>query len=151
MAKIKDDEIVSEMRKLQHYETMLGNQHKANTYMFAADMLEFIVDIPTSLKKGEIAVIKGIGPSTISKIKELIDDGKIEKLENYKRRVPVSVLTLTEIKGLGPKTAYKMYVELGVRDLKDLQSALDKGKLLELSRINTSLLSSIKDYLKDVK
>lgn len=149
MAKLNDSEIVSEMRKLQQYETMLGNQHKANTYMFAADMLEFVVDIPTAVRKGEIASIKGIGPSTVSKIKELIEDGKIEKLEFYKKRVPITVLSLINIKGLGPKTAYKIYMELGVKNLDDLQSALDRGTLLQLSKLNTNLLSSIKEYLKD--
>jgi DNA polymerase (family 10) len=149
-SKLTDEQIVAEMRKLQTYESMLGNQHKANTYMFAADMLEFIVDIPSSLEKGEISAIKGIGPSTVNKIKQLVNEGKIDKLEAYKKRVPVSVLSLTDIKGLGPKTAYKMYDELGVKNIDDLKSALDKGDLLTLSRMSTSLLSNIKDYLKDI-
>ena len=49
-----DEEIVKEVRKLYMYESMMGNNFKAQAYSFTADMLEMIVDIPQAIEDGDI-------------------------------------------------------------------------------------------------
>ena len=145
-----DEQIVAEVRKLYIYESMLGNKFKAQAYSFTADMLEMIVDIPDAVKKGDVQSIKGIGPATVTKIKQLIKEGKIDKLEAYKTRVPEQVLELTNIEGVGPVTAYKLYSELGVVTFDDLKTVCSDGKLGQIPRMNSKIQSSISDFLKTV-
>jgi DNA polymerase (family 10) len=135
-------QIVKAFKDLSVYEGMLGNKFKSSTYTYVADMLEFVPDIPKSLKSGDIASIKGIGPSSVKKIKELVDSGKMTKLEAYKRRVPETVLELTEIPNVGPKTAYKLYSAYGVESLADLKEV----KVQNLN-LNSKAISSIKNYI----
>lgn len=139
--KITGEEIIKAFRDLSIYEAMLGNSHKAGVYTFTADMLEFVDDIPGALASGEIGSIKGIGPATVAKINELVKSGTMNKLENYKTKVPETVLELTKIKNVGPKTAYKLYSAHGVETLDELA----KIKVAALP-FNDKTINSIKTF-----
>src|ERR671939_991988 len=51
----------------------------------------------------ELQQIEGIGKSTADKIRELIETGKVAKLEGLRERHPATVVALLRIPGLGPK------------------------------------------------
>ena len=138
---ITGEQIIKAFRDLSIYESMLGNSHKAGVYTFTADMLEFVDDIPGDLNSGEIGSIKGIGPATVAKIQELVDSGSMAKLEHYKTKVPETVLELTTIKNVGPKTAYKLYSVHGVETLAELA----KIKIASLP-FNDKIINSIKTF-----
>lgn len=118
---LSDEQIIKAFKDLSLYEGMLGHKFKSSTYSYVVDMLEFVPNIKTSLANGEIASIKGIGPSSVNKLKELVNSGKMTKLETYKGQVPEGVLELVTIPSVGPKTAYKLYSVYGVECLADLK------------------------------
>jgi DNA polymerase (family 10) len=80
----------------------------------------------------ELQKIEGIGKSTAAKIRELFATGKVEKLEQLRRKHPASVVALMRIQGLGPKAVAKMRAELGVQSIGDLRKALADHKLSAL-------------------
>src|SRR5919201_6913602 len=51
----------------------------------------------------ELQKIEGIGKSTAEKIRELLETGKVTKLEGLRAKHPASVVALMRIPGLGPK------------------------------------------------
>jgi DNA polymerase/3'-5' exonuclease PolX len=61
--------------------------------------------------------------------------------------VPLSVLELTEIKGLGPKTAKKIYDELKVASLAGLAQAVAAGSLSKVKGVGPSLVEKIKAHI----
>jgi DNA polymerase (family 10) len=81
----------------------------------------------------ELQKIEGIGKSTADKIRELLETGKVEKLEGLRQRHPRSVVALLRIQGLGPKALKRLRAELGVQSIDDLRSVLAAHKLRELS------------------
>jgi DNA polymerase (family X) len=84
------------------------------------------------LTKKELQQIEGIGKSTAEKIRELLDTGKVEKVELLRKKHPRSVVDLLRIQGLGPKALIKLRSELGVQSLDDLRTVLAEHKVRNL-------------------
>lgn len=66
-------------------------------------------------------------------------------------KVPLTILELTEIKGLGPKTARKIYDELKVASLAGLTQALAAGSLGKVKGVGPSLVEKIKAHIEKPK
>src|SRR3954451_8523709 len=81
----------------------------------------------------ELQQIEGIGKSTAEKIRELIEKGKVEKLEGLRQKHPRSVVELLRIQGLGPKALKRLRAELGVQSIDDLRRVLGEQKLRGLA------------------
>jgi DNA polymerase (family X) len=81
------------------------------------------------LTSRELQKIEGIGKSTAEKIRELLDTGKVHKLETLRQKYPLSLTALLRLPGLGPKTLLRLRSELGVQSLEDLRRALAEHKL----------------------
>ncbi|HKQ69373.1 MAG TPA: helix-hairpin-helix domain-containing protein [Polyangiaceae bacterium] len=80
----------------------------------------------------ELQKIEGIGKSTADKIRELLETGKVAKVEALREKHPTSVVALLRIQGLGPKALKRLRSELGVQSLDDLRHVLAEHKLREL-------------------
>ena len=80
----------------------------------------------------ELQQIAGIGKSTAEKIRELLETGKVEKLEALRRKHPPGVVALLRIQGLGPKALAKLRAELGVESIDDLRRALAEHRVRDL-------------------
>jgi DNA polymerase (family X) len=80
----------------------------------------------------ELQQIEGIGKSTAEKIRELLETGKVAKLEALRRKHPPSVVAMLRIQGLGPKALAKLRSELDVQSIDDLRRALAEHRVREL-------------------
>jgi DNA polymerase (family X) len=80
----------------------------------------------------ELQKIQGIGKSTAEKILELLQTGKVKKLEALQQKYPRSLVALMRIQGLGPKAVLKLRAELGVENVEDLRAAVAARKLRDL-------------------
>lgn len=78
-------------------------------------------------------------------IKQLVAGQEPTALKEDK--VPLSILELTDIKGLGPKTAKKIYDELKVASLAGLAQAVAAGSLSNVKGVGPSLVEKIKAHL----
>jgi DNA polymerase (family 10) len=81
----------------------------------------------------ELQRIEGIGKSTADKIRELLDHGKVDKLEALRRKHPPGVVALLRIQGLGPKAINRLRNELGVTGVDDLRKVLAEQRVRALS------------------
>src|SRR5213078_698433 len=77
----------------------------------------------------ELQKIEGIGKSTADKIRELLETGKVAKLEGLRQKHPPAVVALLRIQGLGPKALQRLRAELGVQSIDDLRRVLAEHKL----------------------
>ncbi len=80
----------------------------------------------------ELQKIDGIGKSTAEKIRELLETGKVAKLEALRQKHPPSVVALLRIQGLGPKALQRLRAELGVQSIDDLRRVLAGHQLRAL-------------------
>ncbi|HYX76743.1 MAG TPA: helix-hairpin-helix domain-containing protein, partial [Gaiellaceae bacterium] len=89
--------------------------------------------------EGKAKDLPGIGKTIEGKIVEIVDDGEIRALTKHKAMVPPEVVEFTRLPGLGPKTARKIWQELGVTTLADLKAAAKADRLRLLPGIGAKL------------
>src|SRR5919202_490908 len=88
---------------------------------------------------GRAKELPGIGKTIEEKIVQIVDDGEIHALTKHKALVPPDVVEFTRLPGLGPKTARKIWQELGVTTLPDLKAAAQAERLRMLPGIGAKL------------
>lgn len=88
-------------------------------------------DVAT-MSADELSGIKGIGTSIAAKIRELVDTGTVQKLEDLRARHPPGQRELLRIPGIGAKTVALLRDELGVTDLDGLTAAIDEQRLRDV-------------------
>ncbi|MEM2935010.1 MAG: DNA polymerase/3'-5' exonuclease PolX, partial [Candidatus Thermoplasmatota archaeon] len=110
-----------------------GVEFKPRAYRKAAQNIEsFSIDIEELYKKNELKNIPGVGKSIEEKIREYLETGRISKLEEMRKRIPIDIESLSKIEGLGPKMIKALYEQLGVKNLDDLEKAAREGKIRKL-------------------
>jgi DNA polymerase (family 10) len=83
--------------------------------------------------EGRAKDLSGIGKVIEEKIVQIVKDGEITALAERKGRIPADVVTFMHLPGLGPKTARRIWQELGVSTLGDLQQAAESERLRTLT------------------
>lgn len=86
-------------------------------------------DVTSVAERGELTKIQGIGKGLAQVITSYLETGEVELLNELRIRVPVKIMELEAIPGVGPKTIKLVYEELGITDLEGLERAALEGKL----------------------
>lgn len=86
----------------------------------------------TALTMTELTKIKGVGKATASKIVEYVESGSVVKLDTLRAAYPHSIVELSRIPGVGPKTLKVMRAELGIEDVDGLRAAVADERLRTL-------------------
>jgi DNA polymerase (family 10) len=81
---------------------------------------------------GRAKELQGIGKTIEEKIVQIVESGEIEALAVRKERIPPEVVLFMRLPGLGPKTAARIWQELGVSTLDDLKVAAESERLRTL-------------------
>ena len=82
---------------------------------------------------GRATELPGIGKTIEQKVVEIVNDGEMHALTRRRERVPVGVVDFLRLPGVGPKTAARIWTELGVTTLDSLKTAAEDGRLRDLS------------------
>src|SRR5690606_13896021 len=85
--------------------------------------------------QGRLQELPGIGPTLAARIKEIIATGTSPMLDELQAQVPLGVLELLRIPGLGPRTAHLLFKHLGITDVDGLEAALAAGRVAGLPGI----------------
>jgi DNA polymerase (family 10) len=122
---------------LQEYSDLIsisgGDKTKARAYEKAARSVGgYHGDIGSLDEKGLLA-ITNVGKSIAQKIREYLDTGTIEVLEELRGEIPEGVRSLISIPGLGPKRAMVLHQELEIGSVEELLDALHEGRLKGLA------------------
>ncbi|MGA9532837.1 MAG: DNA polymerase/3'-5' exonuclease PolX [Anaerolineales bacterium] len=81
---------------------------------------------------GELQDIPGVGEAIASKIEELLATGELTYFQNLQQEVPLTLVDVMKVNGVGPKKAALFWKELGINDLEELQAAAEDGRLADL-------------------
>ncbi len=82
---------------------------------------------------GKAKELSGIGKTIEEKIVQIVEKGEIETLTKKKAGVPPEVVLFMRLPGLGPKTAARIWRELGVTTLDELKAAAEGERLRGLA------------------
>ncbi len=96
-------------------------------------MSQDISDVYKQGGLGAVEEIPGVGENIAKKIEEYLKTGKVSLLEEYKKKIPIDINNLSKIEGLGPKRMKRLYDELGIRTINDLDEAIKEQKIRDLT------------------
>jgi DNA polymerase (family 10) len=102
-----------------------------------------IRDTPSSVAQlaldGRAKQLQGIGKTIEEKIVQVVDHGEIEALTKRKRAIPAEVATFMRLPGLGPKTARRIWQELGITTVAGLKAAAEGAQLRSLTGLGAKV------------
>ena len=81
---------------------------------------------------GKAKELQGIGKTIEEKIVQIVEQGEIEALAKRKAAIPPEVVLFMRLPGLGPKTAARIWRELGISTLAELKAAAEGERLRSL-------------------
>jgi len=82
---------------------------------------------------GRAKELQGIGKTIEEKIVQIVEQGEIEALAKRRTTIPAGVVQFMHLPGLGPKTAARIWRELGVTTLDELKQAAEAERLRSLA------------------
>jgi len=118
---------------------------KARAYAGAARALIALDtdDLAPLLRSGELADTPGIGPATLSVVRDLVETGESQYLNQLSEGIPEGVLDLMRVPGLGPEKIQLIHESLGVQNLDDLERVAQSGQLAELPKFGKKTAEKI--------
>ena len=82
---------------------------------------------------GRAKDLQGIGKTIEEKIVQVVEDGEMHALTKRKQIIPAEVVFFMRLPGLGPKTAARIWKELGVTTVEELKHAAEQEQLRTLT------------------
>jgi DNA polymerase (family 10) len=118
---------------------------KARAYKGAARSLIALDtdDLAPLLRSGELADTPGIGPATLSVVRELVETGESSYLNKLREGMPEGLLDLVQVPGLNVAKVQLIHDELGVSTLEDLERVAQNGQLADLPKFGKKTAEKI--------
>lgn len=112
------------------------HKFKARAYAGAARALIALDtdDLGPLVRSGELAATPGIGPATLSVVRELVETGESSYLARLREGMPEGLADLMRVPGLGAARIQVIHQALGVESVEDLERVALDGQLAELPR-----------------
>jgi DNA polymerase (family X) len=134
MADTKEDvlEMLRELAELTMLDEGDPQSFRVRAYENAAHAISAQATDLGRLTVKELLALENVGKGTADKVRELLETGKVAKLEALRAKHPSSVVALLRVPGLGPKAIQRLRSELGVASIDDLRAALARRALREL-------------------
>jgi DNA polymerase (family 10) len=125
---------------------------RLRSYRNAAEAIEVW---PTPLKEiaekegvAGLQEIPGVGKAIAGKVIDLLDRGTFDAWERLIAETPETVLDLTELPGIGPKTAALLHQRFKVSSLPELKAFVAGGGLEMVDGIGARTAEKIKEALE---
>ena len=96
----------------------------------------------------DLKELPGVGKAISDKITELVTTGKLQYYERLKSEFPDGILELIHIPGLGPKTTVRVWKELGVTTVAELEEAINQGRLVDMPRMGEKTADNILRHIQ---
>ncbi len=134
---ITNADIARALRELAVFLEMHDVQFKPRAFEKAAFAVEAAERPLTGVyAEGGVPALEklpSVGHGTAKRIAELIDTGSIQELERERSELPVDVLALTSVQGIGPKTVRALHEALGIQSVDELEKAARAGRVREVA------------------
>ncbi|WP_035907051.1 MULTISPECIES: helix-hairpin-helix domain-containing protein [unclassified Lebetimonas] len=129
------------------------NPFKVRAYRNAARLVEGTSKDFEKLVKEEFDLTKlpGIGHDLSEYIKEIVITGKFSKLEELKKQIPLGLIDMLSIEGLGPKRIKEIYDAFHITSLEELRKYAQNGELDKLPGFGPKLIEKILKGVKQLK
>lgn len=156
---MKNQEVAAILNELADLLEILNVQWKPNAFRKAARTVDTLSeDIEDVYKRGGLKALMelpGVGEGISKTIEEFLKSGKVKELKKLEKKVPKGVDKMMHLMGLGPKKAFKLYKELKIHGLGDLERAAKEGLIRKVegfgAKSESEILSALGMHLMGKK
>ncbi len=129
------------------------NPFRVRAYRAAAQtILDLDDQILDMVQRGDdLTEIKGVGKELSEKLQTIVATGGLPQLDELKAAVPVGLIAVTEVRGVGPKRARALWHELNVTGIDDLERVARAGKVAELEGFGEKSQQKILDGIQSFR
>jgi DNA polymerase IV (family X) len=121
-----------------------GDSFRINAYRRAAKQIQdSSISVVELALAGRAVDLPGIGKTIEGKIREIAQDGKIHALTEREQRIPAGVVSFLRLPGIGPKTASRFWLELGLTTPQELRRAAEQEQLRTLPGLGASIEAKV--------
>ena len=107
-----------------------ANPYMARAYRRAAELIRATAaPVAELVRAGRARELRGIGPGIESRLRELVETGRIAELDELERELAPDLVGLGRYLGLGAKRSVEIARALGVRSADELREAAAAGRL----------------------
>jgi DNA polymerase (family 10) len=115
------------------YELDGAVRYRVLAYSTAAKAIrESPVSVEELARAGRATEIPGVGKTLAEKIDALLATGEIPAAVKLKAKFPPTLVQVTRVPGIGPKTARLLWDELQIASLEDLKQAAEEEKIRDV-------------------
>jgi DNA polymerase (family 10) len=125
--------IFYEIADMMELQGKAEDRYRVLAYRRAADQIEHHPrDLADVWREGKLQEIPGIGEAIAKKIEQILHTGHLELHDKLKEEIPDGVLSFLAIPEVGPKTAKRLWEDLGLTSIVELEEAARAGKVRTL-------------------
>lgn len=121
-----------------------GNPYRSKAYSRAADsLMALAVPLDGLIAEGRLTEIPGVGDAIADIIVKLQRTGTHPSLEKLRKEIPVGVLELLTVPGLRPDKVLRLYKDLGVSSLAELEKAAKEDRIKKTKGLGAALQTKV--------
>jgi DNA polymerase (family 10) len=112
------------------YELDGAVKYRVLAYSTAAKAIrESPVSVAELAAQGRATEVPGVGKTLAEKIDALLETGEIPAAVKLKAKFPPTLIEVTRVPGVGPKTARRLFEELDISSMEDLKAAAEAERV----------------------
>ena len=129
------------------------NPFRVRAYRNAASTIESLGrEVSEMLANGQdLSGLEGIGEDLAGQIQNYVETGSLSRLKELEKKTEPGLIDVMKIPGVGAKMAKKLHDKLGVKNLDDLEKAVEKKKIRDLEGFGRKTEEKISEELDRVR
>lgn len=129
-----------------------GNPHRARAFSRAARAIDGLeASAAERLQAGTLVEVSGIGSGMAEHVAELVQGGSLALRDELMGAVPPGLMDVMKVQGLGTKRTRRLWTELGITSLDELEQAAERDEITALSGFGTKTQQNILDNLRQLR
>jgi DNA polymerase (family 10) len=129
-----------------------GNQYRARAFSRAARSVTGLEEtVADRLRAGTLVDVTGIGESMAEHVADILHGGSFKLRDELLSAVPPGVTDVLRVKGLGTKRTRRLWQELDVTSLDELEAAAESGRVTTLDGFGDKTQQKILDNVRQLR
>lgn len=129
-----------------------GNPHRARAFARAARSLTDLDDtVEDRLTTGTLTDVSGIGDAMADHVADVAESGTFPLHDELQNSIPPGLQEVLRVKGLGTKRTRRLWKELDITSLDDLEQAAETGRISTLSGFGAKTQQNILENVRRLR
>ena len=126
-----------------------SSPYASRAYRRAAELIrETKAPVAELVRAGRVTELRGIGPGIESRLRELVETGRIAELDELESEVTPELVGFGRFLGLGPNRAVEIGRALGVRTAEEFRAAIADGRLSGVAGVGPKTEATLRAALE---